>query len=435
MNELEIKTKAKNQLIKLELDALHIGDVKSAYVPFDTLGKIMVGKIPMSALCGNVLVVSDVGLLVAIRYRLKGLELDTSNVTFLCHTEKLRVYAQSLGIKTWFAPYNELDAFFCEGRVRLDDGELYSLKEKDMKTFDVCVGNPPFQPDTKETEGGSGSRNKIWHKFIEKAFELISQDGHMLFVTPCGWRSGNLRKKACHLKAQTLIWKNSIKWNISTRNPVDYFPSIGYSCAIDAWHIKVGEQYDGIPEILQKLQILPDDRSTITIFAKFFQRCMTEKDIIPFDGFMGQRNYVGILYKKSVGDNEHPYKVANTSSQVRKGFFNWTSYEPPNFQSRKVIVSDTGDLGPWYDDGKCGTGDHSAAYKVASNEEGKRLIDFLNSPARNAVLANNNALGIPVHLIAKLPKQILELEWDEKNWKESAKQVFGFTDEEIEIIS
>ena len=54
--------------------------------------------------------------------------------------------------------------------------------------FDFVVMNPPYQPPTKKSEGGSGSRNTIWDKFVSKAFTLVKQDGFLCAIHPSKWR-------------------------------------------------------------------------------------------------------------------------------------------------------------------------------------------------------------------------------------------------------
>jgi hypothetical protein len=55
--------------------------------------------------------------------------------------------------------------------------------ETDMK-FDVVLGNPPYQ------SGNASKGNKLWPKFILKAYELTKDKGITALVTPTGWASG-----------------------------------------------------------------------------------------------------------------------------------------------------------------------------------------------------------------------------------------------------
>lgn len=58
------------------------------------------------------------------------------------------------------------------------------LEVKSSMKFDVVVGNPPYQ------SGNASKGNKLWPKFILKAFELTKDKGITALVTPTGWASG-----------------------------------------------------------------------------------------------------------------------------------------------------------------------------------------------------------------------------------------------------
>lgn len=53
------------------------------------------------------------------------------------------------------------------------------------KKFDVVVGNPPFQNsnDRKKTQ------HKLWIPSTFKAFDLLKENGHLLWITPTSWGS------------------------------------------------------------------------------------------------------------------------------------------------------------------------------------------------------------------------------------------------------
>jgi len=284
-------------ILRERLDALHVGDVKSAYVPF-ALGDIMVGKIPMSTMGDKILVVSDVGLLLAIMKRVKRLEFDMSNVTFLCHTEKLRKYAQGLGIKTWFSPYNELDAFFREGRVYTNDGEIYNLKD-DMKCFDVILGNPPYNgmkrtdiPKHFDCFLKTGFRTH--YTFIACERFLLKDNGIMLFVTPHKWLSDNegisLREELFNDGKLTFLNMNSCPdWDAQTGNVALFiFQKCREQHAPDVQLMFHGNRALNVRSeiemcILQK--ILQFDLPKI----EFFRGCF---DVEKFDDTLPEQNYV-----------------------------------------------------------------------------------------------------------------------------------------------
>lgn len=54
--------------------------------------------------------------------------------------------------------------------------------------FDIIVGNPPYQ-DTIENQTRKAKNHNLWTYFIKRSFELLSQNGYLLFVTPPAWMS------------------------------------------------------------------------------------------------------------------------------------------------------------------------------------------------------------------------------------------------------
>lgn len=54
------------------------------------------------------------------------------------------------------------------------------LKEDSVMKFDVVVGNPPYQKENNQN-------GKLYPSFYLKSYELLKEDGYILFVTPSAW--------------------------------------------------------------------------------------------------------------------------------------------------------------------------------------------------------------------------------------------------------
>lgn len=376
---------------------------KPTHVPFETLGKIMLDQLPQDLIKDSdksFLVMYDVGLLVATVRKL-GHKDQYGRVTFITYDKDQAAFVRELGAKV----------VVVEQLLDMRDN-LTNMK------FDVIVGNPPFQPPSNKVNKGSGSRNKIWHKFIELSFELIKDDGHLLFVTPHSWRMGNFKPRRKHRRVQELMFSHSLKWQMDVRDPEDYFPMIGHSNSVDAWYISMIGTNEHLPQILCHKMLLPKtrDSSTLKLVAKFFETCERSESIeyCKQDGVTSR--HPSVISNSTIGDEFRKFKLANTSAHVRKREFTWTSVEQKHWSSKKVMVSDSGALEPWYEDGSCGTGTHTAAYIVETEKQGELLIDFLNSPLVSRIISNFSrpgALGCPIELIEKLPKEILTTSWQD----------------------
>jgi hypothetical protein len=159
LNEKEIKAlhvRAYKQRLNERLKQVYSDDkVKSVYAPFETLGKEIVDKLP--SVDGDILVLSDLGLLIALIIRLGNEKRSADKVTFVAHTLKQEEFAKELNIKVMQIGYEE------------------PIKELERKTgnmkFDVIVGNPPYL-------------DGLHMKFLLKCFSLLKDDGQLVFVQP-----------------------------------------------------------------------------------------------------------------------------------------------------------------------------------------------------------------------------------------------------------
>jgi hypothetical protein len=357
----------------------------------------------------------DVGLLVATVIRVMELEFETQ-VWFLCERDEQAQFAESLGCRVVQVPsYEE----FLKNR-RADD------YFQEMK-FDVIVGNPPFQPDVdKESDsGGDGSGMLLWPAFVTIADELLLRNGDMLFITPPNWRIGGGRAKTKELhNARNIMWSNTIDWYLSAREPYDYFPEVGHSIKIDAWHLLKKEPgCDDNMRFLRLSKLLPTDFRHIAICEKFFKVCHTN-DTIPL--LTRDKCFIVLKQSKSSDETKHLFPLVNTSAQYRSGKFNWSSTEPSSLRFPKVLLSDSGNPWPFFDEGNVGVGHHSVAFAVKNKQEGDMLVSNLEQLLKLSLLfVNRGCFAFPIHLFLNLPLALLSRPWQE---------VFDFTDEEVKLI-
>lgn len=297
-----------------------------------------------------------------------------------------------------------------------------SLKlDCDMKRFDVIVGNPPFQINTVavDANGSSGSRNPIWHKFVELAFKLTNDDGHIIFVTPNGWRQGNFRKGP-FTEAQRLMWKEcTIIWYEDAK---DGFPNIGNITTIDAWHIRKGQHETDLPQkALTKVMVLPRDRSASSIFTKFFDVCESN---IPFERIKDHDGRDAATERSA----SHPYKHVNTAAWTKANRYQWFAKKTDGFDDDKVVMARSNDPFPFYSPGgECGTGSSAYGFKVNGRKEGEALVNFLTCALPKFIVSSlgSNEKGYPVQIFFRLPKLLATTPWQ---------QVFGFTEDELKLI-
>ena len=81
------------------------------------------------------------------------------------------------------------------------------------KKFDVIVGNPPYQAELKTLQ------TRLWMQFVDKAFELLKDNGYLAFVTPANWAV------TPELYTKWFIHRNVLAINIDECGR--HFPGIG----------------------------------------------------------------------------------------------------------------------------------------------------------------------------------------------------------------
>ena len=54
-----------------------------------------------------------------------------------------------------------------------------------VEKFDIIVANPPYQSNNP----GERKTHPLWHKFVEKSFNILSENGYLNMVHPNGWRN------------------------------------------------------------------------------------------------------------------------------------------------------------------------------------------------------------------------------------------------------
>jgi hypothetical protein len=59
-----------------------------------------------------------------------------------------------------------------------------------VETFDIVIGNPPFQSPKKYDYKGGAGKNILWDKFVISilSYNILNHGGYLAFITPATWR-------------------------------------------------------------------------------------------------------------------------------------------------------------------------------------------------------------------------------------------------------
>jgi hypothetical protein len=280
-------------------------------------------------------------------------------------------------------------------------------QEFDMK-FDVIVGNPPYNPPAKDDAKNNGGGNKIWHKFVEKAFEVVQEGGFISMITPNNWRTGKFTKSQVASMQDKIFASNLIWWNDANH----HFKNV--NTEVDAWMLQTNG-LNALPNIVRKNALLPNnmDASRIAIVADWLEAiggdCYVQ-DIGANDPrrFEHTRGTVPI-------DNIHVYKHAITGSKTQNSVFDWYSQKTYGFDTRKVMFFYSSGPKPIYDsEGNIGCGHDARAFSVSNDDEAREIIDFFSSDLCNFIIEivsiKIKTLRCPVQMFQKIPKNWRQLE-------------------------
>jgi hypothetical protein len=126
----------------------------------------------------------DVGLAKWEPDEIKRREHIVGNMLYMCEIDATNV---ELSKKLLMKMCGSLDC-----KMNLIEGDFLTLTYNEIKNkfggiekFNVCMGNPPYNPPKTET-GSSG--NNLWPNFVMKMETLLEPNGYICVVHPPGWK-------------------------------------------------------------------------------------------------------------------------------------------------------------------------------------------------------------------------------------------------------
>lgn len=360
----------------------------------------------------------------------------------------------------YFSDINPTNIFIC--KLLIDPDNKYKLNynkgntlELDIKKkwgidgFDAIIGNPPYQAVSKNGVSKGGGNN-LYTKFIYYADKNLNKDGYLLYINPPTYFSPgrsnnknnmNLRKDVLNkyyyhyinleecskhfnvgskfiyyliqkndkknnklkivCKYNNKIYKTNLNQDLLKRNYLPYL--LTNECLKILDKIKNNDN--------DKLQIFhsPDNRSDK---KHVLNKLKIEEDED---------------YKKRALENKYKYPIQATSIQVV-----YSSKKCKNQNNKKVLMSESGYLKPFYDNGTLGVGGHCFACLVKDENEGNKIIQLLNCKLYKFYIETNKWSGFHHRKVLQdLPNVINEI--DDIN-DENIYQYFNITEKEIKII-
>ena len=251
------------------------------------------------------------------------------------------------------------------------------------ESFDIILGNPPFN-ESQETDGGKRSTgNTIWIDFVEKSIDLLSKNGYLLFVHPPGWRKPTTESS----KTDGLYKKMAVDHQIlylEIHNKSDGVNTFGVQTRYD-WYLLcnrpcykktvVKDEFSKIHSIdLREWQFLPNSEYSL------IKRILCSINDPPVDIIYSRTQYATDMeWVNETKTDAYKYPLIHSTPKKSEIRMFWTSTkEPPirgvfipMFDIPKVIFGEAGINTAVLDNGgKYGLTQGAMAIPIKSKKEG-----------------------------------------------------------------
>ena len=277
----------------------------------------------------------------------------------------------------------------CTDTLKLTKDDL--KREFSIDSFDIIIGNPPFQAP-QDAEGKRGGGDELYMKFVKKSLYFLNDNGYLVFVHPPSWRKPEFnggRKKS----------KNAGMFDLMAhQNQIEYIEIHDSKDGIKTF--KAATRYDFY--ILKKTAAL---HSTI---VKDMTGNITDVNMLEFE-FLPNLNIKNvkklfpqsddescdlgscILYeasayetrKKWVSSEEKDlfiYPLVHSTTKNGTRFFYSNTNDKGFFGIPKIIFGESGINEPVLDlEGKYGMTQGAMALSIKDKADGEKLKIFLKS--------------------------------------------------------
>lgn len=277
---------------------------------------------------------------------------------------------------------NIVKKVFCNNDYSLNITNCNYLEFSNNNKFNVIVANPPYAKILENGSRASKNHNLIG-AFIKKSFEILEENGYLLYITPDNWMS----KADRNTLIKEITQKQILYLNI--HNAKKYFKKIGSSFTwylientiyykdIEVEGIYKKEEYkDMVKSEVRSFIPLYYNKIIQNILSKTIENIKLEKfkvetssDLHKYTKKENIRNYKDEIFK---------HKLYHTPTQIV-----WSN-KPHKFQEGfKVFIGTTSYYNIFVDN--CGMTQSIAFIRCKDENEAKKYMDVLKHPLYNFI--------------------------------------------------
>ena len=267
-------------------------------------------------------------------------------------------------------------------KMNIQCGNSITLNYKDTflcDKYDIIIGNPPYQKNNnKNNRARGGINNNLYLDFINFNLELLKHNGYLVYIHPQNWRKIDepilnkfLNRNLIHL---SLNYGSRLFKTVSV-NTDFYILKNNTTIKLETDIINYDDKNNIISQIninIPKINFLPNiiTENLINIINKINTYGENRICLINSDCHKVRKHV-------NKGKTEiFKYALYNTSGNP---YLYFSSRPHKDQYKNKIIMSCSGKLKPFYDEGTLGTTQDSMYFLVNNKKEGLFLVNILNS--------------------------------------------------------